>query len=106
MKLEAIIAQRLGEARKAAGLTQQELGVAAGIEEETAKVRVHQYEQAKHLPPYSMLERLAEVLGKPVTWFVCKEGQQDLILVIDELSSQETEAARGLIRQLLEDRTT
>ena len=106
MKLEAIIAQRLSEARKTAGLTQQELGVAAGIEEETAKVRIHQYEQAKHLPPYSMLERLAEVLGKPITWFVCRDGQQDLILALDELSSEKTEAAEVLIRQLMNDRTT
>lgn len=106
MKLEAIISQRLGEARKAAKLTLHDLGVAAGIEEETAKVRIHQYEQGKHLPPYSMLERLAHVLGKPVSWFVCDEGQQDLILALEGLTEGELGTIEQYVQQLLENRTT
>ena len=106
MRLEAIIAERLGEARKAAGLTLQDLGVAAGIEEETAKVRMHQYEQGKHLPPYSMLERLAETLGKPISWFVCEEEQKNLILALEGLSKTELSVVEVYAQQLLENRTT
>jgi transcriptional regulator with XRE-family HTH domain len=106
MKLDETIAERIGQARKAAGLSQQALGVAAGIEEETAKVRIHQYEQGKHLPPYSMLERLAKTLGKPVSWFICEEAQKSLLLVLDELSQTELSAVEVYARQLLESRTT
>lgn len=106
MKLEAIVAQRIGEARKAAGLTQHDLGVAAGIEEETAKVRIHQYEHGKHIPPFSMLERLAVVLGKPVTWFVCCEEQKELLLAIEELRGIERERAMVAMLDLLKSRTT
>lgn len=106
MKLEAIVAQRIGEARKAAGLTQHDLGVAAGIEEETAKVRIHQYEHGKHIPPFSMLERLAVVLGKPVTWFVCSEDQKELLIAIEMLGSAERKQTIVSILNLLKDRTT
>lgn len=106
MKLETRIPERLRAARAEAGLSLEALGVAVGIEEETAKVRIHQYEHGKHLPPYSMLERLAEVLGKPVSWFICDEGQQDLMLALEELSHAERKAVEVYIRQLFEERTT
>jgi transcriptional regulator with XRE-family HTH domain len=80
MKLEAVIAIRLKEAREAAGLSQQALGVAAGIEEETAKVRIHQYEQLKHAPLFSMLQKIAQVLDKPVTWFICDDEMQEVLV--------------------------
>jgi transcriptional regulator with XRE-family HTH domain len=106
MKLEETIARRLGEARKAAGLSQQALGVAAGIEEETAKVRIHQYEHAKHVPPYSMLERLAEVLGKPVTWFICQEDEKELVLELEAVPRPERAKMLASALELLKNRTT
>ncbi|HSI22643.1 MAG TPA: helix-turn-helix transcriptional regulator [Methylophilaceae bacterium] len=106
MKLEARIATRLREAREEAKLTLEALGVAAGIEEETAKVRMHQYEQGKHQPPYAMLERLAEVLRKPVLWFVCDEGQKSVVLAIEALSEAELGVMELYAKQLLEGRTT
>jgi transcriptional regulator with XRE-family HTH domain len=106
MKLEETIASRLGEARKASGLSQQALGVAAGIEEETAKVRIHQYEHAKHVPPYSMLERLAEVLGKPVTWFICQEDEKELVLELEAVPQPERPQILASALELLKNRTT
>jgi len=85
MKLEALIARRLREAREEAGLSLEALGVAVGIEEATAKVRIHQYEHEKHAPPFPMLERLAKVLNKPVVWFVCAEEDKGLLLKLHAL---------------------
>jgi transcriptional regulator with XRE-family HTH domain len=86
MKLEAVIAARLKEAREASGMSQQALGVAVGIEEETAKVRIHQYEHGKHAPPFPMLERLAKVLNKPLAWFVCPSDEKELHLCLSAIS--------------------
>lgn len=101
MKLEAIIALRILEAREAAGLTQQTLGVLVGIEEETAKVRIHQYEQGKHNPPMSMLEKIATVLDKPTTWFMCPEDMREVLLSLHKLPVDQRIQALQQIEQWL-----
>lgn len=101
MKLEEIIALRILEAREAAGLTQQALGVLVGIEEETAKVRIHQYEHGKHNPPMSMLEKIATVLNKPTTWFMCPEDTREVLLSLHKLSNEQRTQALKNIEELL-----
>ena len=52
MKLEDVIAIRMREAREEQGLSQEALGVLAGIDEATAKVRINQYENGKNNPVF------------------------------------------------------
>jgi len=66
---ESIIAKRLREARLAAGLSQRDLGIRAGLDPSVASPRINQYERAKHLPDPSMLERLGRVLDCPLPFF-------------------------------------
>lgn len=47
MKLEKVFADRMREAREAASLSQEALGILAGIDEATAKVRINQYENGR-----------------------------------------------------------
>lgn len=68
-KREPIVARRLREARIAAGLSQRELGVRAGMDPSVASPRVNQYERAKHLPDPLTLERLGTVLNCPLPYF-------------------------------------
>lgn len=103
MKLEAIIARRILEAREAAGLTQQALGVLVGIEEETAKVRIHQYEHGKHNPPMSMLEKIATALNKPTTWFICPEDMREVLLSLHKLTPEQRIKALQNIEELLNE---
>ena len=102
MKVEAVIASRLREARKAAGLSQQALGVMAGIEEETAKVRIHQYEQAKHAPPFPMLEKIAQSVGKPISWFFCRDDEQELLSRLNSMSECDRNQFMQAVQQLLD----
>ena len=44
-----IIALRLKEARLRLGLSQEKLGVLAGIDEFSASARINQYERGKHV---------------------------------------------------------
>ncbi|WP_038486974.1 helix-turn-helix domain-containing protein [Collimonas arenae] len=63
------LAKRLKEARLEAGLSQERLGVLAGIDEMSASARMNQYERGKHVPDLTMVERLASVLNVPAAYF-------------------------------------
>lgn len=62
-------AARLKQARKAAGLSQERLGVLAGIDEMSASARMNQYERGKHEPDFAMVSRIAKALQLPVSFF-------------------------------------
>jgi transcriptional regulator with XRE-family HTH domain len=65
----SVVARRIREAREHAGLSQQELGVKAGIDELSASSRISQYERAVHAPDFSTAERLAKALRVPAPFF-------------------------------------
>lgn len=60
---------RLKTARLRANLTQEKLGVLAGIEEATARSRISQYESGVHRPTFEMMCALARVLNVPESYF-------------------------------------
>lgn len=69
----SVLARRLKEARLSVGLSQERLGVLAGIDEMSSSARMNQYERGKHHPDYSMVERWAQVLLVPESYFFTKE---------------------------------
>ncbi len=87
-----VIAKRLKEARLAKGLSQKKLGIAAGIDEFTASPRMNQYERGVHIPDYSTLERLAQVLEVPVPYFYAADEElADWIKCFPRLGKAERE---------------
>jgi transcriptional regulator with XRE-family HTH domain len=60
--------KRLKQAREHSGLTQEELGIRAGIDEFSASARVNQYEKGKHTPGIQTSQRLASVLHVPTSF--------------------------------------
>lgn len=64
-----VFARRLKAARLQKGITQEKLGVLAGIDEFSASARINQYERGKHVPDFSTAERLARALGVPTPYF-------------------------------------
>lgn len=76
----SVFAKRLKEARRACGLSQEKLGVLAGIEEESASSRMNHYEKGRHEPDFSMVERLAKVLEVPEAFFYAKDDDVAWIL--------------------------
>lgn len=75
-----MLPHRLKEARLKAGLSQQKLGILAGIDEATASARMNQYERGIHTPDFALACRLAEVLKIPACYFYTVED--DLAEVI------------------------
>jgi transcriptional regulator with XRE-family HTH domain len=89
-----------------AGLSLEALGVMVGIEEATAKIRIHQYEQEKHAPPFPMLERLAVALKKPVVWFVCAEEDKGVLLKLYALPEQNRRDALQKLERAIDSQPT
>ena len=76
----SIFALRLKEARLAAKLSQEALGVLAGIDEASASARMNQYEKGKHQPDFSVVERIAKVLNLPAAYFYAAgDGEAELL---------------------------
>jgi transcriptional regulator with XRE-family HTH domain len=61
-----VFASRLKAARLAAGLTQEALGVCAGIPKDVARTRINRYEKAVHDCDLATAKKLAGELGLPL----------------------------------------
>jgi transcriptional regulator with XRE-family HTH domain len=68
-----LFARRLKAARTRTGLTQVQLGVSAGIDEDSASARINQYERGKHSPDFGTVKRLAAALQVPTAYFYAEE---------------------------------
>jgi transcriptional regulator with XRE-family HTH domain len=92
----SVVARRLKEARMRAGLSQGQLGVAAGMDKFSASARISQYEHGKHMPDLQTLTRLAGVLRTPVPYFYCED--LDLADLIARFSSLSKGQRRKILR--------
>ncbi|MGR2856575.1 helix-turn-helix transcriptional regulator [Erwinia sp. 1181_3] len=70
-----MLPHRLKEARVRKGISQQKLGVLAGIDEATASARMNQYERGIPVPDFELMCRLAEVLSVPSCYFYTVEDE-------------------------------
>ena len=68
-----MLPHRLKAARLKAGLSQQKLGILAGIDEATASARMNQYEKGIHTLDFALACKLAEVLNVPASYFYTVE---------------------------------
>ncbi len=73
--------KRLKEARKAAGISQEQLGIEAGIDPASASARMNQYEKDKHVPNPEMVRQIAEVLRLPASYFYSEDDEEARLLV-------------------------
>lgn len=73
--------RRMREARKLAGIPQDKLGVAIGLDEGTASARISRYETGAHAPPYDVASKLARVLRVPVAYFYCEDDALACLIV-------------------------
>ena len=73
--------KRLKQARLASGLSQKDLGVAAGLDEFVASTRINRYEVGVHQPDYPMAVRLARVLEIPVAYLYCDNDEMASLML-------------------------
>ena len=90
---QAVFCERLRAARVAAGLSQRELGIRAGLDEFVASARVNRYEQGVHQPDLDTAGRLAKVLDVPLAYlFADDERLAKAILGFARLQRSEKDA--------------
>lgn len=102
MSNTAIWARRLKEARLAAGLSQKQLGIDAGLDAFVASARINRYEVGVHQPDFLTLTRLASVLQLPTAYFYAEDDV--LAKAIRLLGALSTEELRDVVLALVEAR--
>ncbi|AXD11424.1 helix-turn-helix transcriptional regulator [Salmonella enterica] len=76
-----MLPHRLKEARLRAKLSQERLGILAGIDEATASARMNQYERGTHSPDFSLACKFAEVLKIPACYlYTVEDDLAEIIL--------------------------
>jgi len=98
------IPQRIRQARTRAGLSQKQLGIAAGMDEFSASPRMNQYEQGRHTPTYQTLESIAKVLDVPVPFFYTRNDRlAEWILLIGKLPPQDGRKLMEAVKNSLDE---
>lgn len=82
----AVLPRRLKEARNRKGLSQRELGIAAGLDRFVASSRINRYEKGVHHPDPVTIQRMADALGVPAAYLLASNDRlARLILAFDAL---------------------
>ncbi|AQZ83392.1 transcriptional regulator [Acinetobacter calcoaceticus] len=99
--LSNVFAMRLRLARKAKGLSQERLGILAGIDESSASARMNQYERGKHVPDFLVASRIAEVLELPTAYFYIEDDLlAEIIQKSYSLNSEQKKFVLGFIKNI------
>ena len=70
-----VLGRRLRQARRRAGIPQDKLGVAVGLDETTASARISRYETGVHEPSVEIARKLAAVLKVPTAYLYCDQDE-------------------------------
>lgn len=99
-----MITKRLKEARLRAGLSQEKLGILAGIDEASASARMNQYEKGKHTPDFNTVMKFAKVLNIPVPFFYTDDNQlAEIIITYALLTENDKKELINKIKTLIND---
>ncbi|MEI6895288.1 MAG: helix-turn-helix transcriptional regulator [Colwellia sp.] len=84
------IPNRIKKARVHNKISQKELGIRIGLDENSASSRMNHYEKGRHTPDVATLKRMANELGVPLAYFFCESDlSAELSCLINELSEEE-----------------
>jgi transcriptional regulator with XRE-family HTH domain len=96
-------ALRLGHPN-ARGYSQEQLGIDAGIDEESASARMNQYEQGTRLPDLGTAARLAQALEVPMAYLYCPEDEvAELLLAVHGLEAGRVRELVDIVRVRIQD---
>lgn len=73
IKDPSFLCARLKTARKAAGLSQKQLGIHIGLDEFVASTRINRYEVGVHEPDLGTMRRIAKALNTPLPFFYAED---------------------------------
>lgn len=83
-------------------IPQMELGVRAGIAEESASARINQYERGKHTPDFLTVCNLAKVLKVPSAYFYAESDLlAELIVSFGQLRAVDQKRLLRIVTSLV-----
>ncbi|MGC0015906.1 helix-turn-helix domain-containing protein [Ralstonia pseudosolanacearum] len=77
----SVLARRLREARQRAGLSQEKLGIEAGLDPMSASTRMNRYELGRRVPAMELVDRIAAVLKVPASYFYAADDDEAALLL-------------------------
>ena len=98
----AVLPRRLKEARNRKGLSQRELGIAAGLDRFVASSRINRYEKGVHHPDPVTVQRVADALGVPAAYLLASDDKlARLILAFNSLPAKAQERVVSELEQMV-----
>lgn len=98
----AVLSRRLKEARERKGLSQRQLGIAAGLDRFVASTRINRYEKGVHHPDPVTIQRMADALGVPAAYlFASDDKLARLILAFNSLPAKTQEHLVSDLEQMV-----
>lgn len=106
----SIFSKRLKAARAEAGISQERLGIEAGIDPGSASARMNQYEKDKHAPNATTVVQIAAVLNLPTSYFYSDDdGEAEILKKFHRMTPENRqvllEIAEGLAEKAKQKRT-
>ncbi|WP_460140481.1 helix-turn-helix domain-containing protein [Pseudomonas sp. S2_E01] len=96
----SVLAKRLKEARIRADLSQERLGLEAGLDAMSASARMNRYEKGNRVPSLELVERIAEVLKLPAAYFYAGDDETaELLIAFHRLSKAGRSRVMSAIRE-------
>lgn len=99
--------KRLKEIRLAAGLSQKQLGIQAGLDPFVASTRINRYELGVHKADYKIAQKLSEILNIPTAFFYTEdENLAEIMVSYHRISSKKQNELLKLARLLMNQEST
>lgn len=99
----SVLATRLKDARQRAGLSQERLGIEAGLDEMSASTRMNRYELGKRIPNPVLVERFGKILGVPASYFYAVDNEEaEMLITFYQLDVQSQRQAIEFVKKLIE----
>ncbi len=96
---------RLKQARAKSGITQKQLGILIGMDENSASGRMNHYEKGRHIPDLATLKKIADELDVPLNYFFCENDDMAKIAILfNKLYGEEKAKILSDARKIIEHR--
>ncbi|VVO51867.1 hypothetical protein PS900_00337 [Pseudomonas fluorescens] len=96
----SVLAKRLKEARIRADLSQERLGLEAGLDAMSASARMNRYEKGNRVPSLELVERIAKVLKVPAAYFYAEDDETaELLIAFHRLNKAARSRVMSAIRE-------
>jgi len=83
---------RLKKAREEKGLSQRSLGLSLGLSDKT----ISSYESQRSFPNLEVLRKIAEILGKPIEYFISSKKEVKVQDSLEKILQKQTQISKEI----------